>query len=471
MWKFRWMSLVALMALFAFAAFGQSDYGSLSGFAKDPSGASIPKAKISIRNEGTGEEHVVTTNESGYYTLTNLTPGFYTVPGWCGVRDPSGVTLRHRKMKSGEGEQGSIAKRWLRRTRTSCQRQLASHLRRDCMHRFLSRTHVVSAALGLLLVLSSSAALAQYQATYLTSDLTGKAKHTDPLLKNAWGLAYSPGAPFWISDEASGYSTLYDGMGNPQSLQVKIPPATGTAPGAPTGIVYNGSTEFKIDTWTSVFLFATLDGTISGWSAFDPSTALIGVKTAGAVYTGLAITSKTSGNSLFAADSANNKVDIFDGNFNLTGSFTDPAIPAGFAPFGIQDIGGQVYVSFASTSGASGGYIDIFTETGTLVKHFTHGKPLNQPWGFAVAPTNFGTFSKALLISNNTSTGSINAYNLTTGKLMGTLSNSAGKALSISGLWGIEFGGGSSSNGQKNQLFFTAGPNDTDGYFGVIVFK
>jgi len=339
------------------------------------------------------------------------------------------------------------------------------------MHRFLSRTHVVSAALGLLLVLSSSAALAQYQATYLTSDLTGKAKHTDPLLKNAWGLAYSPGAPFWISDEASGYSTLYDGMGNPQSLQVKIPAATGTAPGAPTGIVYNGSTEFKIDTWTSVFLFATLDGTISGWSAFDPSTALIGVKTAGAVYTGLAITSKTSGNSLFAADSANNKVDIFDGNFNLTGSFTDPAIPAGFAPFGIQDIGGQVYVSFASTSGASGGYIDIFTETGTLVKHFTHGKPLNQPWGFAVAPTNFGTFSKALLISNNTSTGSINAYNLTTGKLMGTLSNSAGKALSISGLWGIEFGGGSSSNGQKNQLFFTAGPNDTDGYFGVIVFK
>jgi len=339
------------------------------------------------------------------------------------------------------------------------------------MQRLLSRTHVFSAALGLLLVLSSSAALAQYQLTYLTSDLSGKAKHQDPLLKNAWGLAYSPGAPFWISDEADGWSTLYDGMGNPQSLQVIIPPATGTGPGTPTGIVYNGSTEFKIDTWTSVFLFATLDGTISGWSAFNPSATLIGVKTAGAVYTGLAITSKTSGNSLFAADSANNKVDIFDGNFNLTGSFTDPSIPAGFAPFGIQDIGGQVYVSFASTSGASGGYIDIFSETGTLVKHLTHGKPLNQPWGFAVAPANFGTFSKALLISNNTSTGSINAFNLTTGKLLGTLSNSAGKALSISGLWGLEFGGGSTSNGQKNQLFFTAGPSDTDGYFGVIAFK
>jgi uncharacterized protein (TIGR03118 family) len=320
-------------------------------------------------------------------------------------------------------------------------------------------------------MLTSSAALAQYQMTFLTSDLTGKAKHKDPLLKNAWGLAYSPDNPFWVSDEADGWSTLYDGQGNPQSLQVIIPPASGSGAGTPTGIVYNGSTEFQIDTWTSVFLFATLDGSISGWSAFNPSAALIGATTKGAVYTGLAITSKASGNTLFAADSANNKVDMFDGNFSLIGSFTDPAIPAGFAPFGIQDIGGQVYVSFASTSGGPGGYIDIFSETGTLVKHFTHGKPLNQPWGFAEAPANFGTFSKALLISNNTSTGSINAYSLTTGKLLGTLSSSSGKPLSINGLWGIEFGGGSASNGQKNQLFFTAGPNDTDGYFGVIGFK
>jgi uncharacterized protein (TIGR03118 family) len=339
-------------------------------------------------------------------------------------------------------------------------------------HRF-SRLPVLSTALGLLLVFSSSSALAQYQVTYLTSNLTGKAKFTDSLLKNAWGLAYSPDAPFWVSDEADGWSTLYTATGDPQSLQVIVPSASGTGEGSPTGIVYNASTEFKIDTWTSVFLFATLDGTISGWSAFDPSTALIGAKSAGSSYTGLAITNHTSGNSLFAADAANNKVDIYDGNFNLTGSFTDASIPTGFAPFGIQDINGQVYVSFASTSGGPGGYIDIFTETGTLVKHFTHGKPLNQPWGFAVAPANFGTFSNALLISNNTATGSINAYNLTTGKLLGTLSNSSGKALSINGLWGIEFGGGggSSSNGAKNQLFFTAGPNDTNGYFGVIGFK
>jgi uncharacterized protein (TIGR03118 family) len=260
-------------------------------------------------------------------------------------------------------------------------------------------------------------------------------------------------------------------MGNPQSLQVIVPPSTGDGPGSPTGIVYNGSTEFQIDTWTSVFLFATLDGTISGWSGFNPSAALIAVRASGAVYTGLAITSKTSGNYLFAADAANDKVDVYNGTFSLVNSFTDPEIPAGFAPFGIQDIGGQVYVSFAATSGGPGGFIDIFSESGTLVKRFAHGAPLNQAWGFAVAPANFGTFSKALLITNNIAAGTINAYNLTTGKLLGTLSNASGKALTINGLWGIEFGGGTSANGQKNQLFFTAGPNDTDGYFGVIGFK
>ncbi|MGA8866827.1 MAG: TIGR03118 family protein [Candidatus Sulfotelmatobacter sp.] len=336
------------------------------------------------------------------------------------------------------------------------------------MQRLLGRTLALTAFLALLVGFVSSTALAQYQMTNLTSDLTGKAKHTDPLLKNAWGVAYSPNAPFWVSDEADGWSTLYDGKGNPQSLQVVIPSASGKGAGSPTGIVYNGSQEFKIDTWVSAFLFATLDGTISGWSSFSPTAALIAVKSPGAVYTGLAITSKPSGNFLFAADSANNKVDVYDGSFNLVKSFTDPSIPAGFAPFGIQDIAGKVYVSFASTSGGAGGYIDIFTEAGVLSKHFTHGAPLNQPWGFALAPANFGTLSSALLISNNTSKGTINGYNLTTGKLIGTIQNAMGKNITINGLWGIEFGGGSSSNGQKNQLFFTAGPSDTDGYFGVI---
>jgi uncharacterized protein (TIGR03118 family) len=338
------------------------------------------------------------------------------------------------------------------------------------MYRWLNRTAALCACLGLVLVFASSAALAQYQSTVLVSDKPG-AKHTDPLLKNAWGLAYGPSAPFWVSDEASGWSTLYDGKGNPQSLQVIIPPAGGTGKGTPTGIVYNGSSEFQIDTWTSVFLFATLDGTISGWSSFNPSAALIAVTSPGSVYTGLAITSKASGNFLFAADSANNKVDIYDGSFNFVKSFTDSAIPTGFAPFGIQDIGGKVYVSYASTSGGSGGYIDIFKEDGTFVKHFAHGKPLNQPWGFAVAPANFGTLSSTLLISNNNSKGTINGFNVSTGALVGTMTNSSNKPLTINGLWGIEFGGGTSANGQKNQLFFTAGPSDTDGYFGMIVAK
>ena len=329
----------------------------------------------------------------------------------------------------------------------------------------------VSLALMLMVVCSTALAQTGYQRTYLTSNLSGKAPHTDPLLANPWGLAYSPGAPFWISDEASGWSTLYDAKGNPQSLQVVIPPATGTGSGTPTGIVYNGSTEFKIHNWTSVFLFATLDGTISGWSSFSPTQALIGVTQAGAVYTGLAITSKTSGNFLYAADSANNKVDIYNGNFSLVKSFTDSSLPAGFAPFGIQDIGGQLYVTFASTTGGSGGFIDIFGEDGTFVKHFTHGAPLNQPWGLAVAPSNFGTLSSTLLVSNNTATGTINAFNLTTGKSMGPLKTTTGTVIKIPGLWGIEFGGGTTSNGKTNQLFFTAGPNDTDGYFGAIIAK
>jgi uncharacterized protein (TIGR03118 family) len=339
------------------------------------------------------------------------------------------------------------------------------------MLRPFNRTHGLTSLLGLLLVLASSSALAQYQAGKLDSDLSGKAAHTDPLLKNAWGLAYAPTGPFWISDEASGWSTLYDGKGNPQSLQVIIPSASGTGQGTPTGIVYNGSTEFKIRNWTSVFLFATLDGTISGWSAFNPSAALIGVTSPGSVYTGLAITNKVSGNFLFAADPANNRVDIYDANFSLVKSFTDPSIPAGFTPFGIQDIKGKVFVSFASASGGTGGYIDIFGEDGTFLKHFAHGAPLSQPWGFALAPANFGTLSNTLLISNNTSTGTINGFDHTTGQFVGTMTNTLGKPLTIDGLWGIEFGGGSSSNGNKNQLFFTSGPNDTDGYFGVIVPK
>lgn len=337
------------------------------------------------------------------------------------------------------------------------------------------RVLALAAFLGLVMSILPSQALAQYTLTKLTSNVSGQAKHTDPLLVNSWGIAYGPSEPFWVSDEGSGWSTLYDGSGNPQSLQVIVPPAGGSGSGTPTGIAYNGSQEFQIDTWPSAFLFATLDGTIQGWSDFDPSTTLIAVNnsSSNASYTGIGVTAHSSGNFLYAADFNNNKVDIYDGSFNFVSSFTDPKVPKGFVPFNVEDINGQVYVTFAATNGGPGGYVDIFQENGTLVKRLIHGKPLNQPWGLAMAPKNFGPLSGTLLVGNdNNLTSTISGFNPTTGAYVGTITNAKGKALKIDQLWGIEFGGGSSSNGKTNSLYFTAGPdNSADGLFGVINFK
>ena len=328
------------------------------------------------------------------------------------------------------------------------------------------------AVLVLALSVASSVAFAaccdQFKATPLVSS-TGK--KADKQLINPWGLAYAPGGPFWLSDEGSGLSTLYNGAGVKQSLVVTVPPASGTGLGSPTGIVYNGSSEFAIDGWTSAFLFATLDGTISGWSSFDPDNALIAVnnRSSDAQYTGLAITNHPTGNFIYAADFWNNRVDVYDGTFSLVTSFTDTKLPAGFAPFGIQDIGGQVYVAFAATDGKAGGYIDIFEENGTFVKTLIKTTHLNQPWGFAMAPANFGSLSNTLLISNNVNAGQINGFNPTTGAYVGTVETTAGKPIVINQLWGIEFGGGSTANGNIDQLFYTAGPdNNLAGIFGVI---
>jgi uncharacterized protein (TIGR03118 family) len=332
-----------------------------------------------------------------------------------------------------------------------------------------TRALVLTFSLGVMLALVSSIAAAQYQLTNLVSNQVGMARHTDPLLVNGWGLAYGPGGPFWISDEGSGWSTLYTAAGVKQGLEVLVPTAGGDGPGSPTGIVFNGSQDFPVQGWPSIFLFATLDGTISGWapqSNFNQS--IVAVTTPGAVYTGLAITSYASGNFLFAADTANNKVDVYNGTFNLVNSFTDTTVPAGFSVFGIQDFGGLLYVSYASTSGASGGYIDIYSESGVFLKRLAQGAPLNQPWGLAVAPRNFGPLSNTLLISNNTNGGTINGFNSITGQFVGAVT-SGGKSIHIDQLWGIEFGGGNSNSGATNHLFFTAGPdNNLAGTFGVI---
>lgn len=342
------------------------------------------------------------------------------------------------------------------------------------MLRTIHTLRSITAALLLGACVSGSAALAQsYQLTKLVSNVKG-ATHTDKQLVNGWGIAYGPGAPFWVSDAGSGLSTLYDGNGVKQGLIVTIPTASGSGTGTPTGIVANASSEFKIDTWTSAFIFATLDGTISGWSNFSPKAALIAVNNSGShtSYTGLAISNHSRGNLIFAADNANNKVDVYDGSFNFVTSFTDKTVPAGFSVFGVQDIGGNVYVSYAATNGGAGGYIDIFKENGAFVKRFAQGAPLNQPWGFAVAPAKFGPLSSTLLIANNTPASTISGFNKTTGKLVGTMKDSTGKTIKIDQLWGIEFGGGTSSNGTKTQLFFAAGPkNFAQGLFGVINFK
>src|SRR3984957_8489684 len=225
------------------------------------------------------------------------------------------------------------------------------------------RSAFVTSGLALALLFTSGVAHGQYTNTKLVSNQEKTAKFVDPLLVNAWGFFSAPTAPWWISDNASGWSTLYNGDGTKVPLNVLIPTAGGDGPGTPTGIVFNGSPEFKIRGFAAVFLFDTLDGTISGWAPqVNRDAAIVKVTTPGASYTGLPISSKASGNFLLAVDNANNKVDIYDGTFKLVKSFTDTTLPAGFAPFGIQDFGGLVYVSFASSSGAAGGFIDIYTE-------------------------------------------------------------------------------------------------------------
>lgn len=328
--------------------------------------------------------------------------------------------------------------------------------------------HILFATVCVVLITATT--FGQYKLTKLSSNVAG-AKHTDPQLVNGWGIAYAPKAPFWVSDEGTGVSTLYKASGVKQSLVVTIPTASGSGVGTPAGMVYNGSAEFKIRSWTSAFMFSTLDGTISGWSNFNPNAALIGVNNSGsgAVYTGLAITSHSSGNMIYAADIANNKIDVYDGTFTFVTSFTDHTLPPTFAVYGVQDIKGQVYVAYADVTGGSGGFIDIFGEDGTFVKTLTSDSHLDQPWGMAVAPSTFGPLSNTLLVGNVVTNGTINAFDLSTGAYVGTVSDKKGKAIVIDHPWGIEFGGGSGANGKTNQLFFTAGPSEyADGLFGSI---
>jgi uncharacterized protein (TIGR03118 family) len=350
---------------------------------------------------------------------------------------------------------------------------------------------VATAALVLLLLPGTAFARPNsgggvYQQTNLVSNLPGKAPITDPNLVNPWGISYSPMGPFWISDNGTGLSTLYDGQGNIQPLVVTIPPPPGGTTSAPTGTVYNSNSNAFVvkenkKSGSSLFLFDTEDGTISGWNPnVDQTNAILAVdnSSSGAVYKGLAIATNQSGIFLYATNFHAGTVDVFDKNFapaQLSGSFSDPSIPKGYAPFGIQSIGSNLVVTYAKQDkmkhddvpGLGHGYVDVFDTNGNLIKRLISQGQLNSPWGLAMAPANFGEFSGDLLVGNF-GNGHINAYDPNSGALLGTLMNSKGKVIKISGLWGLMFGNGGQA-GQTNQLFFTAGlHNEADGLFGMI---
>lgn len=327
-----------------------------------------------------------------------------------------------------------------------------------------------------------------YQQTNLVSDKAGLAKFTDPHLLNPWGLVSGPTTPWWVSDNNGGVSTVYNGTGQIVPLVVNIPAPAGSpmgTVGTPTGIVFNSTSGFSVSengkSGAALFLFATEDGTISGWNPnVDGTNAILAVDRSkvglGAVYKGMTFGTNANGTYLFATNFRFATVEMYDSNFNLVKSFTDPYLPAGYAPFGIQDIGGYLYVTFAlqdaskhdDVPGPGHGFVDIFDTNGNLVRTLIKGGKLNSPWGVAMAPANFGQFSGNLLIGNF-GNGHINAFNPTYGTFFGHLQNKAGAPIVIEDLWALEFGNGGAA-GQTNELFFTAGLHqEKHGLFGDIM--
>jgi uncharacterized protein (TIGR03118 family) len=318
----------------------------------------------------------------------------------------------------------------------------------------------------------------------LVSDGAVPAAHNDPHLKNGWGVAFNPNGFQWVANNATGTSTLYDGNGVPQSLVVTVPGPGGTQ-GAPTGIVFSSSNDFMVTNGVvsgpSRFIFATEDGTISGWAPnVDPTHAILAVdnSASNAVYKGLALAANGNGNFLYATDFHNGKVAVFDNVFHpatMPGNFSDPHLPVGFAPFGIQNLNGNLYVTYAKqdaerhddVAGPGLGFVNVFNANGQLIGRLASRGPLNAPWGMAIAPADFGIFSNALLVGNF-GDGRISAFDVPTGNFLGQMRDADGKRLVIDGLWGIDFGNGI-LNQPTNALFFAAGPNDeSDGLYGRI---
>jgi uncharacterized protein (TIGR03118 family) len=348
-----------------------------------------------------------------------------------------------------------------------------------------SDKRAVSVFFALMFVGTTSA---QYIQKNLVANRQGyQTGHLDPHLVNGWGLAYLPASPFWVADNFTGVSTLYTNKGDVIPLVVTVPPAQSMVfgpVGSPAGLVANPTMDFVITkgnkSGPALFIFSTNDGSISGWNPnVDPTNAIIMVdnslKTPPAIYTGLAIGRNSSGhNVLYAADAGpNNRIDMINGAWKSIGHFTDSTgfVPSGLTAYGVQNVNGKLYVTFASVTPLQGGAVDVFDTDGKLVTHFTKNTPagpLEAPWGVALAPEDFGKFGKALLIGN-VDDGRINAFDPETHHFLGQLADPAGKTIEIGGLWGLVFGGGSPVNGKTNHLFFSAGPNNYfDGLFGMI---
>jgi uncharacterized protein (TIGR03118 family) len=333
---------------------------------------------------------------------------------------------------------------------------------------------------------SANSAGSAYEVRTLVSDGSVPADVTDPNLVNGWGVAFNPNAVVWVANEGSGKATLYNGAGQVQTLVVTIPAANGEEHGTPTGIVFSSSNDFPVTKGTvsgpSRFIFATTGGLIAGWAPnVDTANALLAIdnSASGAVYTGLATGGNGTVHTLYAADFAHARVDVFDGQFNpiqAAGGFVDKRLPKGYSPFGIQAINGDIYVTYAKQSeddpaeevhGAGLGIVNVFDPNGVLIRRVATRGVLNAPWGLALAPASFGRFGGALLVGN-LGDGAINAYGPVTGTFLGTLRDSRGKRILIDGLWGIQFGNGLLGQ-ETNALFFAAGPDDEEhGAYGVI---
>ncbi len=321
----------------------------------------------------------------------------------------------------------------------------------------LKLQHLVA---GVCLLLASSSGFAASVAGF--SQTTLQTSATDPDLINPWGVSFSATSPFWISDNGSGKSTLYNSAGVKQGLVVSMP--TGSAP--ITGQVFNGSTSFNGDS----FLFASENGTIAGWRGALGTTAEQVFSETGAVYKGLAISSAQ--NVLYAANFAQGTIDVFSGSSRI-GTFSDPNLPAGYAPFNVQNISGKIYVTFALSNGmddiagAGHGFVDVFDpSTSTFTRLISQGA-LNSPWGVAIAPAGFGSLGGDLLVGNF-GDGLINAYNPANYALVGSLGTSESSPLVNDGLWALTFGNGG-NGGLTSSLYITAGPNgEAGGLFARI---